>query len=215
MLEKGRGTIIMVKTLLDYVHKKLPTISEVLLEDKSNIECATDMEIRKKDSKYRKKGTNVYPIPLYYFSIAFNGATWYEKQFNARQKDENKHIRYREKINSLLYLKDEKSNTTFERFLEIAQPSKDVIDDLRKYYTIYQTFGEFFMLIPKMDRCRLVRDWISRFMEHYLEDVFSNGNWIIDLPVLIKGGKKIHKNIIVQKAGFAIIEHTKILGSAS
>lgn len=190
ILEKGTGTIIMVKTLLDYVHKKLPIITEVLFEDKSNIECATDIEIRKKDSKNRKKGTNIYPIPLYYFSIAFNGATWYEKKFNARQKDETKHTQYREKINKLLYLKEEKSNTTFERFLEISQPPKDVIDELRKYYTTSNTFGDFFASIPKMDRCRLVRDWISVFMEHYLEDVFSNANWIIELPVVIRGGRK-------------------------
>lgn len=190
ILEKGTGTIIMVKTLLDYVHKKLPIITEVLFEDKSNIECATDIEIRKKDSKNRKKGTNIYPIPLYYFSIAFNGATWYEKKFNARQKDETKHTQYREKINKLLYLKEEKSNTTFERFLEISQPPKDVIDELRKYYTTSNTFGDFFASIPKMDRCRLVRHWISVFMEHYLEDVFSNANWIIELPVVIRGGRK-------------------------
>jgi hypothetical protein len=190
ILEKGKGTLIMVRTLLDYVHTKIPTISEVLFEDKSNIECATDIEIQKKDSKYRKKGTHIYPIPLYYFSIAFNGETWYEKQFNARQKDESKHIQYREKINKMLYLKEEKSNTTFERFLEIAQPPKDVIEELHKYYTTSNTFGDFFTSIPKIDRCRLVRDWISRFMEYYLESVFSNANWIIDIPTIIKGGKK-------------------------
>jgi hypothetical protein len=27
-------------------------------------------------------------------------------------------------------------------------------------------------------------------MEHYLEDVFSNANWIIELPVVIRGGRK-------------------------
>jgi hypothetical protein len=139
ILEKGKGTLIMVKTLLDYVHKKIPTITEVLFEDKSNIECATDIEIQK-GSKHKKKGTNIYPIPLYYFSIAFNGETWYEKQFNARQQDETKHIQYREKINKILYLKEEKSNTTFERFLEISQPPKDLIDELHEYYTASNTF---------------------------------------------------------------------------
>jgi hypothetical protein len=81
----------MIKTLLEYVHKQLPTISEINFEDKSNIECATDIEKEKK-SKFIKKGTIIYPIPLYYFSIAFNGETWYEKNFNAIQQNENKHI---------------------------------------------------------------------------------------------------------------------------
>ena len=81
ILEKGKGTLIMVRTLLDYVHTKIPTISEVLFEDKSNIECVTDIEIQK-SSEHREKRKNIYSIPLYYFSIAFNGVTWYEKQFN-------------------------------------------------------------------------------------------------------------------------------------
>lgn len=189
-LENGKGTISMVKTLLDYVHKKLPTITEVSFEDKSNIECATDMEIQKKGSRFRKKGTNICPIPLYYFSIAFNGETWYEKHFNARQKDINKHTKYKEKINKLLYFEEEKSNTTFLQFLEIAQPPKHLYDELEKYYNISKTFGVFFTSIPKIDRCRVVRDWISNFMEYYLKDVFSNADWVIEIPSSSRGGKK-------------------------
>jgi hypothetical protein len=189
-LENGKGTISMVKTLLDYVHKKLPTITEVSFEDKSNIECATDMEIQKKGSRIRKKETNLCPIPLYYFSIAFNGETWYEKHFNARQKDINKHTKYKEKINKLLYFEEEKSNTTFLQFLEIAQPPKHLYDELEKYYNISKTFGVFFTSIPKIDRCRVVRDWISNFMEYYLKDVFSNADWVIEIPSSSRGGKK-------------------------
>ena len=188
-LEKEEFTNIMIKTLLEYVHKKIPTITEVYFEDESNIDYVTDIEIQK-SSEHREKRKNIYSIPLYYFLIAFNGVTWYEKHFNAHQKDESKHIQYREKIKNLLYLKNEKSNTTFIRFLEIVQPSNYIMDELCKYYTTSTTFGDFFTSIPKMDRCRLVGDWISRFMKYYLKDVFSNTNWIIDIPTIIKGGKK-------------------------
>jgi hypothetical protein len=126
-IENVKGIISMVKTLLNYVNIKIPTITEVSFEDKSNIECATDNT---------KKVTNICPIPLYYFSIAFNGETWYEKHFNARQKDINKHTKYKEKINKLLYFEEEKSNTTFLQFLEIAQPPKHLYDELEKYYNI-------------------------------------------------------------------------------
>ena len=181
-LEKEEFTNIMIKTLLEYVHKKIPTITEVYFEDESNI------EIQNK-SEYREKRKKIYSIPLYYFSIAFNGVTWYEEQFNAHQKDESKHIQYREKIKNLLYFKEEKSNTTFIQFLQIIQPTNDVIDELLKYYNNSTTFGDFFTSIPKMDRCRLVGDWISRFMKYYLNDVFSNTDWIIELPVTMRGGK--------------------------
>jgi len=188
-LDRGQGSVIMIKTLLQFIHQQIPSIKEVNFEDKSNIECATEYEVQK-NTKHRKKGTNVYPIPLYYFSIAFNGETWYEKHFNARQKDLNKHSRYRTKINTLLYSNEVKSNTSFIQFLEIAQPPIEIIDELQKYYHISNTFGNFFQSIPKIDRCRLVRDWISTFMSHHLIDVFGNTEWIISLPLPIVGGKR-------------------------
>ena len=67
-LDRGHGSIIMIKTLLRHIHEQIPTLTHVNFEDKSNIECATDMEIQKKGSRFRKVGTNVYPIPLYYFT---------------------------------------------------------------------------------------------------------------------------------------------------
>jgi hypothetical protein len=189
-LDRGEGSIKMIKTLFQYIHLQLPTITEVNFEDKSNIECATEYEIQKKGSRFRKKGTNVNPVPLYYFSIAFNGETWYEKHFNARQKDKNKHDKYREKINDLLHSTQFKTNTSFIEFLKIARPPMETTDELETYYINSNTFGNFFQSIPKKDRCRLVRDWISNFMEHHLSNLFSNTGWIIELPIIIKGGKQ-------------------------
>jgi len=189
-LDRGEGSIKMIKALFQYIHLQLPSINEVNFEDKSNIECATEYEIQKKGSRFRKKGTNVNPVPLYYFSIAFNGETWYEKHFNARQKDKNKHDKYREKINDLLHSTQFKTNTSFIEFLKIARPPMETTDELEKYYINSDTFGNFFQSIPKKDRCRLVRDWISNFMEHHLTNLFSNTGWIIELPIITKGGKQ-------------------------
>jgi len=189
-LDRGEGSIKMIKALFQYIHLQLPTITEVNFEDKSNIECATEYEIQKKGSRFRKKGTNVNPVPLYYFSIAFNGETWYEKHFNARQKDKNKHDKYREKINDLLHSTQFKTNISFIEFLKIARPPMETTDELETYYINSNTFGNFFQSIPKKDRCRLVRDWISNFMEHHLSNLFSNTGWIIELPIITKGGKQ-------------------------
>ena len=178
-LERG-GSVIMIKTLLQHVHKQIPTITEVEFEDKSNIECATENEIITKGSRFRKRGTNVTPIPLYYFSIAFNGKTWYEKYFNARLKDPNKYEIYRENVKQLLYSHEFKTETTFIRFLEIAKPPKQVADKLEKYYNESDTFGIFFQSIPKSERCNLIRDWIYKFMAYHLKEAFSNADWIIE-----------------------------------
>jgi hypothetical protein len=189
-LDSGRGTIVMIKTLLNHIHTQIPTITEVKFEDKSNIECATDIEISKKGSRFRKQGTHIYPIPLYYFSIAFNGETWYEKHFNARQKNSKKHDAYKLRINTLLNVPETKSAMTFLDFCRLVAPPMEILEELNEYYERADTFGRFFQSIPKPDRCRLVREWIAKFMSSQLKGVFDNSDWIIDLPTSILGGGK-------------------------
>jgi hypothetical protein len=180
-LERG-GSVIMIKTLLDHVHKILLSIDKVEFEDKSNIECATENEVLTKGSRFRKRGTNVIPIPFYYFSIAFNGQTWYEKHFHARQKDPIKHKAYREMVDLVLNSADFKSKMSFDEFLEITGLAQ-YVDEIKKYYDASDTFGGFFRSIPVSERCRLVRDWIHQFMSYHFKDVFSNSDWIIDISV--------------------------------
>ena len=218
-LDSGRGTIVMMKTLLNHIHKQIPTLTEVKFEDKSNIECATDVEISTKGSRFRKKGTHIYPIPLYYFSIAFNGETWYEKHFNARQNDSKKHAAYKTRINTLLNIPETKSAITFLKFLEITSPPSEILEELSKYYERAETFGKFFQSIPKVDRCRLVRSWISAFMSSQLNGVFDNSDWIIDIPSFITGGGKrntkkryycpkckVHRNITYRDFGVGVMD---------
>jgi hypothetical protein len=173
-LDQGQVSVIMIKTVLQHIHKQLPTIAEVQFEDKSTIECAPD----------------VRPIQLYYFSIAFNGETWYEKYFNARQKDKNKHDKYKTTVKNLLYSEELKTKTAFIQFLEIAQPPVEITNELEQYYNKSVTFGDFFQMMPKQERCRLVRDWIHIFMSHYLKDVIENAEWIIELPIAMNGGRR-------------------------
>ena len=193
-LEKGKGTIIMIKTFLEYIHNKIPSIKEFHFEDKSQIESASQEEIEIKGSKNMKKGTNFIPIPLYYFSIAFNGITWYEKHFNARLKDPKKHKLYREKVDDLLYSGELKQKISFIEFLQISKPpSLEIINELKPYYETSNTFNEFFQSIPPNKRIRLVRDWIENFMLHHLKKVFSNKDWIIEVG--------INENVINEKIG--------------
>ena len=41
-LDRGEGTVAMIKTLLRYIHTKIPEITEFEFEDKSNIEIDED-----------------------------------------------------------------------------------------------------------------------------------------------------------------------------
>lgn len=197
-LEKGSGAIIMIKTLLNYVYSQLPTLAHIKFDDKSSIECATEEEV-KRGSKYRKKGTYVKPMPLYYFSILFNGETWYEKYFNAEQKDEGRHEQYRKKVIEFLYSPEFKSNMQFDRFVSLFDKREEEMAELYQYYE-NTTFHDFFQSIPKQQRCRLVGPWIEKFMKFILKDVFYNENWLIRLPLtpvvnrrVLRGGNKTRK----------------------
>lgn len=192
-LEKGNGAIIMIKTLLDYVYNELPTLTHIKFDDKSSIECATEEEL-KKGSRFRKKGTYVKPIPLYYFSILFNGQTWYEKYFNATQKDEVRHQQYRAKVAEFLFSPDFKTNMNFDRFVSLFDKREEEMTELYQYYNNTNNFNDFFQSIPKNNRCRLVGPWIEQFMKFILKDVFYNENWIIHFPVKTSGGNNKIRN---------------------
>ena len=193
-LEKGGGAIIMIKTLLQYVYTQIPTLTNIKFDDKSNIECATEDEL-KKGSRFRKKGTYVRPIPLYYLSIIFNGKTWYEKHFNAKQNDEERHKRYRARVTELLYSHELKAKIQYDRFIALIDKNEEEMYELYQYYNNANNFNDFFQSIPKQHRCRLVGSWIEQFMKYMLKDVFYNDNWIIDFPLEVSGGnnKKTRK----------------------
>jgi hypothetical protein len=171
-LEKGGGAIIMIKTLLQYVYTQLPTLTHIKFDDKSNIECAT----------------YVKPMPLYYFSILFNGQTWYEKHFNATQKDEARHQQYRKRVDDFLYSPEFKANMGFDKFVSLFDKKEEEMTELYQYYNNTNNFNDFFQSIPKQHRCRLVGSWIEQFMKFILKDVFYNENWIIHLPMEMSGG---------------------------
>ena len=207
-LGRGEGSIIMIKTLLMHIKSLHPELKKIRFDDMSSIECATDEDLEKNRSKPIKKGTNLVPnpsatafvfpsftvafgfgslqIPLYYLSIAYNGESWYEKYFCAVQEDTTKQNAYRVRVNKMLYDITEKP-TEYIDFLKITKVPMNIRAELENFYTKSKTYSEFFYLIPKQDRCRLLRPWIKEFMNYYLKGVFSNFDWEIQLSN-IRGG---------------------------
>ena len=129
-----------------------------------------------------------------YFSILFNGQTWYEKYFNAKQKDEVRHLQYRTRVDEFLYSSEFKANMQFDRFVSLIDKREEEMTELYQYYNNANNFNDFFQSIPKQERCRLIRSWIEQFMKFILKDVFYNENWIILFPLEISGGNKKTRN---------------------
>ncbi len=195
-LDRGNGSIIMIKTLLLHIKQLYPNLSGVTFDDMSSIECGTEEDIEKNKTRIRKKGTNLVPMPLYYLSIAYNGETWYEKHFKAVQQNADKHIAYKERVSKLLNDPSEKPSN-YLRFFEITSIPPNINNEIKNYYDNTNTYSEFFHAIPKNDRCRLLRPWIKEFMNYYLKRVFSNFDWTIDLSNItntVGGRNKTRKN---------------------
>lgn len=182
-LERGGGSELMIKTLLNYAYKKIPEVNVFEFDDMSNIDC-----VEKDLSKYPPRKP-VRPLKLSYLSIAYNGMTWYEKHFNAKMKDLYKYKKYRERI-SFLTNKDVK--VIFERFLEITKPPIEQIPQLKIWYESTKTYREFFNVIPFEDRCNILFSWLDNFMIYYLHDVFTDRYWYINIRDmdLKNGGKR-------------------------
>ena len=160
----------MIKTLLDYVYVHVPTLTHINFDDKTHIEYAAE------DA-----------IPLYYFSIVFNGQTWYEKYFNAKQNNPDRHERYRKRVAEFLYDHEYKTHIKFDRFVSLFNKREEEMVELVEYYNHANNFNDFFQSIPEQDRCRLVGPWIQQFMKYILNDVFYNEDWIIHFPLEITG----------------------------
>lgn len=196
------GSIIMIKTLLMHIKSLHPELKKIRFDDMSSIECITrgcdgaervvtdpeygtlveysDDDLEKNQSSPIKKRTNLVSIPLYYLSIAYNGESWYEKYFHAVQEDTIKQNAYRVRVNKMLNDITEKP-TEYIDFLKITKVPMNIRLELENIYTNSKTYSEFFHLIPKQDRCRLLHHWIKEFMNYYLKGVFSNFDWEIQL----------------------------------
>lgn len=189
-------SVILRNALFQYVREKIPSITEIRLDDNTNFEST-------ENSKLDQMDVNRFTIPIsfYYFSIAFNGKTWYEHHFGARLRNPEKHAAYRKKVEWFLHSKELKSSMEYTKFLNISscyflqknfrstlkiENPFETIDKLEPYYNDPSavTFGDFFQLIPKQDRCSLVGGWIYMVMRHFFDDVFSNRDWVIDIPAV-------------------------------
>lgn len=184
-LEKGAGTIIMLKTLLKYVYSKIPTVQTFTFEDMSNIDCI-DKDMSKPIPRSPTK-----PLNLAYFSLAYNSETWYEKHFNARMSNKTKYTKYKERLD---FLTNPSKKMEFVHFLEIVKPDQEQYIYLESIYNKSTTYRDFFELIPKTKRCDILYNWLSSFMEYYLKDVYSQYDWEMDITEINNtsrgGGRK-------------------------
>ena len=201
-LARGIGSELMIKTLLRHAYKKIKSVHIFQFDDMSHIDCEEkDMTVR--PPRHMKR-----PLHLAFFSIAYNGMTWYEKRFQATMIDKERYIRYRERLQ---FLTDESKKVDFLRFLEIAQPPHDQLSDLKLFYEKTKTYREFFNAIPFESRCDILLPWLETFMLYYISDVYTTA-WEMDIlkfnPYI--GGSKTRKSRRLFPSKYRLIQHKTI-----
>lgn len=171
-LEKNGGTAIMLKTLLKYVYKKIPSVNLFTLDDMSHIDCA------EKDLTQPPPRKSKEPLNLAYLSIAYNSSTWYEKYFGAVMSDTELYNRYRDKLD---FLTNPSKKPEYNGFVQIACIPLEQYDYLRTKYEEAKTYREFFKAIPFEDKCEILSPWLNTFIEHYITSVYKTNDWVIDV----------------------------------
>jgi hypothetical protein len=174
-LQRGEGSVLLIKTLLNHAYEKIKEVHIFNFEDMSSIDC---LEKNLSKPPPRKQ---IRPLNLAYLSIAYNGMTWYEKYFNAKMCDKIKYAKYKERLS---FLTEENKKESFKRFLEIAQPPIEQIDILNPLYESSKTYREFFNKIPFNSRCDILFLWLSNFILFYIDDVYSEKGWEIDIHTM-------------------------------
>lgn len=172
-LEKGGGTVAMIRAAIKYAYSQVPSLTEFHFDDMSHIDC------QEKDRAKPPPRKPKQPLNLAYFSIAYHGMTWYEANFNATMKDERAYAAYKQ---SLACLTDPGEKAPFLRFLELAQPPAEQHEALKGWYEGAKTYREFFQAIPKGVQCEILYPWLTNFLKDVVK--FVEKGWVIDVTTM-------------------------------
>jgi hypothetical protein len=175
-LERGGGSEKMIKSALQYAYNDIPSIPVFYFSDMSKIDCLP------KDLSKPPERKIIKPLNLAYFSIAYYSKTWYELRFNAKMEDDEKYKKYKEK---LVFLVEPSYKVSFIDFVSIIQQGdSELISYIKEIYEVSDTYRDFFNNIPKAKRCDILYPWLNTFIEYYIDDVYDEKGWIIDIRTM-------------------------------
>lgn len=161
LLERGKGTEIMLKVALKFTFSIFASIEMIYFVDDSHIQC--------------KKN---YQISLALLSIAKHGSTWYQRRFSSIP-EKPKFLQKLATINARL---DGAIDLTFkefdEKYLSVNKNIKNTTKEgLRYIYESSNTYRTFINVVHQEAKdCLIFKDWLPRFIEDietiHLHDVY-------------------------------------------
>ena len=170
-LERGIGTISMIRVILSESLKRYPYIKRYIFKDNSLIPC-----------------DNGQKISLLHLTIVKYNTSWYEQHFNAYIEDPVSRKKYKDGI---LILNEPALKLSFEDFknkIKSFTTESDILV-LKGYYDISPTYSLFFKSIfdseGKKKQCNLIVYWIDIFLLYIFGFDPLSVPWVIDTSSVI------------------------------
>jgi hypothetical protein len=161
----------MIRASIQFCKHMYPELTTIELSDASNIECGIKAP--------RKR---VKPFSLPHLSIATNKQTWYEKHFGAKYKFKSLQEKY---VLNKLNL-DKPIDVSFDEFAKMNILSEYQRTKLESYYNSAKSWYDFFISVPKEERCELFFNWLSTFINMIIDNSFNMDGWAIDYDSMEK-----------------------------
>jgi hypothetical protein len=182
ILEKYSFAKELLEWIFKHLRKQFPYIQHIELTDMSYIPC---------NRKILDK------VDLLTYSIAHDGKTWYESNYNAYLVPKEKMEEYRNQIVNYMS-EDFKAKYDWNTFLNyhVGMTTDYAFTKIRDNYYEWEdlfnkakTFPDFFLemrkRIPRKEKCMFYRDWLQKFIYSCIR---IERVWIIDIPKQ-KGGR--------------------------
>lgn len=173
-LERGSGTIAMIRIILSESVKKYPYIKHYTFNDNSLIPC-----------------DNGQKISLLHLNIIKYNKSWYEQHFNAYIEEPSYRKKYKDGIT---VLNDPLLKMPFEEFKNRVQrlSKESEIELLKTHYEKTETYFLFFKSIfgpegpeGKSRQCNLLVGWIDIFLLYIFQFDPLSVPWVIDRESVI------------------------------
>ena len=181
-LERGSGTLHMIKTILSETQKRYPYITNYTLTDNSHIRCTSGKD-----------------ISLSALSLIEYKMSWYERHFNASLSDDRLKEKYKKGKD---ILSEPELKMPLDQFQQYIRPytSIKVIQSLEPFYNSETYFGFFENILKhkgKYETCDLVVDWIDIFIKYIFQFDIEKAEWSIptnSIETIITESKELKKN---------------------
>ena len=165
-LERGSGTISMIRIILSESIKRYPYVKYYSFKDNSLIPC-----------------DNGQQISLLHLTIIKYNKSWYEQHFNAYIQEESYRKKYKDGIK---ILNDPLLKMSYEEFKnKIKSFSKEPeLELLKSYYEKTDTYFLFFKLLFDIEgrnrQCNLIVGWLDMFLLFIFQFDPLSVPWVID-----------------------------------